>query len=97
MWRGQHFLARIVCWLLLVRTPFAQVKRSEANGGDKVYTSLTDLEEDYKSGALHPGAQSTGALRFDLQPTDGYLSAQPPVCSIRGLISGLSALALQAI
>ncbi len=32
-----------------------QVKRGEANGGDKVYTSLTELEEDYRSGALHPG------------------------------------------
>ena len=32
-----------------------EVKRSEANGGDKVYTDMADLDADYASSALHPG------------------------------------------
>eukprot|EP00983_Pelagomonas_calceolata_P036766 1134494-Pelagomonas_calceolata.AAC.4 len=32
-----------------------EVKRAEANGGDKVYTNMEELEADYTSGALHPG------------------------------------------
>ena len=32
-----------------------QVRRSPDNGGDKDYTNLDDLSNDFKSGALHPG------------------------------------------
>eukprot|EP01102_Stenamoeba_stenopodia_P017298 TRINITY_DN617_c0_g1_i1.p1 TRINITY_DN617_c0_g1~~TRINITY_DN617_c0_g1_i1.p1 ORF type:complete len:394 (+),score=117.42 TRINITY_DN617_c0_g1_i1:135-1316(+) len=32
-----------------------EITRSEQNGGNKVYTKYADLEEDFKSGALHPG------------------------------------------
>lgn len=31
-----------------------EVARSEANGGNKAYTTLEEFEADYKSGALHP-------------------------------------------
>lgn len=48
-----------------------EVKRNENNGGDKIYTSLDDLEEDFKSGALHPGdlkPSLSRALNQILQP-----------------------------
>ncbi len=32
-----------------------EVKRAEANGGDRTYSSMEELEADYTSGALHPG------------------------------------------
>ena len=32
-----------------------EVKRSGKNGGNKVYKSYEEVENDYKSGALHPG------------------------------------------
>jgi len=32
-----------------------KVSRSEENGGDITYTNQTDVENDFKSGALHPG------------------------------------------
>jgi len=32
-----------------------EVKRPEANGGNKRYSSMEELEADYISGALHPG------------------------------------------
>ena len=31
-----------------------EVQRSEANGGNKQYTSVQDMVADYTSGALHP-------------------------------------------
>ena len=31
-----------------------EIQRSEANGGDKVYTNIEELVNDYSSGALHP-------------------------------------------
>ena len=34
-----------------------EVKRAEANGGDKSYSSSEELIADYSSGALHPGKQ----------------------------------------
>lgn len=33
-----------------------EIKRQEANGGDKTYSSMEEIEADYASGALHPGA-----------------------------------------
>jgi tyrosyl-tRNA synthetase len=32
-----------------------EIKRPESNGGDKVFTSMEEIEADFASGALHPG------------------------------------------
>lgn len=42
-----------------------EIKRNEANGGDKIYTNMDDLIADYTSGALHPGkvCSCLGGLR----------------------------------
>mmetsp|Transcript_15400 Transcript_15400/g.43068 ORF Transcript_15400/g.43068 Transcript_15400/m.43068 type:complete len:397 (-) Transcript_15400:216-1406(-) len=47
------------------------VERPEANGGNKVYSTLEELEADYKSGALHPGdlkAALAKAINTIIQP-----------------------------
>jgi len=48
-----------------------EVKRSEANGGDKTYTAADELVADYESGALHPGdlkPSLAAAINTILQP-----------------------------
>uniref|UniRef100_A0A7S0WP34 tyrosine--tRNA ligase n=1 Tax=Chlamydomonas leiostraca TaxID=1034604 RepID=A0A7S0WP34_9CHLO len=48
-----------------------EVVRPEANGGNKTYTDMADLEADYNSGALHPGDLKPAlskALNTILQP-----------------------------
>eukprot|EP00199_Chlamydomonas_sp_CCMP681_P002310 CAMPEP_0119109670 /NCGR_PEP_ID=MMETSP1180-20130426/21848_1 /TAXON_ID=3052 ORGANISM="Chlamydomonas cf sp, Strain CCMP681" /NCGR_SAMPLE_ID=MMETSP1180 /ASSEMBLY_ACC=CAM_ASM_000741 /LENGTH=393 /DNA_ID=CAMNT_0007095545 /DNA_START=59 /DNA_END=1240 /DNA_ORIENTATION=+ len=48
-----------------------EVKRNDANGGDKVYTSIEELEADYISAALHPADLKPAlsrALNQILQP-----------------------------
>jgi len=39
-----------------------KVSRSEENGGDITYTNQTDVENDFKSGALHPGDLKAAAF-----------------------------------
>lgn len=41
-----------------------KVARSEENGGDITYTNQTDMEKDFKSGALHPGDLKAAAFRI---------------------------------
>ena len=36
--------------------------RSEENGGNVTYTTQTDMENDFKSGALHPGDLKAAAF-----------------------------------
>ena len=48
-----------------------KVERSEQNGGDKTYEVLKDLEDDFISGALHPGdlkAALAKAINTIIQP-----------------------------
>jgi len=55
-----------------------EVKRAEANGGDKSYSSSEELIADYSSGALHPGDLKPAlvkALNDILQPVrDHFLN-----------------------
>ncbi|KAL6745630.1 hypothetical protein V8C86DRAFT_1821387 [Haematococcus lacustris] len=57
-----------------------EVKRGEANGGDKTYTEVDELEADYKSGALHPGDLKPAlarALNQILQPVRDHFDSNP--------------------
>ena len=39
-----------------------KISRSEENGGDIIYINQTDMEKDFKSGALHPGDLKAAAF-----------------------------------
>ena len=38
------------------------VQRSDENGGTKTYSSLQDVQQDYRDGSLHPGDLKKGAM-----------------------------------
>lgn len=55
----------------LTRSEFLEVKRSEENGGNKVYSNVEGLRADFKSLALHPGdlkASCRENVKSTLQP-----------------------------
>ena len=54
-----------------------EVRRSEKNGGDKVYEGYQQLEDDYVSGPLHPADVKqalTAALNLILQPVRDHFN-----------------------
>ena len=57
------------------------IRRKPENGGDKIYTDFTELEIDFKSGALHPAdlkAALTESINIILQPVrDHFASGEP--------------------
>lgn len=56
------------------------IKRSEANGGDKTYDSYAALEEDFRTGALHPGdvkPATARALNKLIQPVRDHFKNSP--------------------
>lgn len=58
-------------YLILPKGCSLEVKRDEQNGGDKTFSSIEELEEDFKSGALHPGDLKpavANAINSILQP-----------------------------
>jgi len=61
------------------------VPRSEDNGGTKVYTSFSDMESDYLSGALHPGdlkpALASGLNKI-LQPVRDHFAKDPEAAKL---------------
>lgn len=52
-----------------------EIKRSEENGGDVVYKKQTDMEADFKSGALHPGDLKATASTIMVGVLDKIASA----------------------
>jgi tyrosyl-tRNA synthetase len=57
-----------------------EVERSEDNGGNKTYTDIDELSQDYTSGALHPGDLKPAlakALNAILQPVRDHFDNDP--------------------
>ncbi|KAF5832012.1 tyrosyl-tRNA synthetase like-protein [Dunaliella salina] len=57
-----------------------EVKRAEANGGDKTYRNMEEIEADYTSGALHPGDLKPAlarAINLILQPVRDHFANDP--------------------
>merc|ERR1712232_289641 len=52
-----------------------EIKRSEENGGDVVYKKQSDMEADFKSGALHPGDLKATASTIMVGVLDKIASA----------------------
>lgn len=68
-----------------------KVERSEENGGDKVYGTISELEADYTSGALHPSdlkAALAKAINTIIQPVrdhfDNNKDAKALLMRVRG-------------
>jgi tyrosyl-tRNA synthetase len=70
--------------VFLAGRPF-EVKRTQDNGGDKVYTSIEEVKKDYVSGALHPGDAKSGlaaAINALLQPVRDHLAKDPEAAKL---------------
>lgn len=56
------------------------ISRSEENGGNVTYTTQTDMENDFKSGVLHPGdlkAAAFGIMVSTLSKLTDGIKADP--------------------
>ena len=65
------------------------VTRSAENGGNKIYTLAEDLEQDYASGALHPGdvkASLAVALNAILEPVRRHFTEDAEAARLLALV-----------
>ncbi|KAA8497570.1 Tyrosine--tRNA ligase 1, cytoplasmic [Porphyridium purpureum] len=69
-----------VQYLVIPKLGKFELKRSDANGGDKTYTSIEAVHADYRSGTVHPGdlkASLTDAINEMLQPVRDHFENNP--------------------
>jgi tyrosyl-tRNA synthetase len=66
-----------------------EVKRTEANGGNKRYDNYDDLEKDFSSGGLHPGDLKPAvsqAINQILKPVRDHFKNNPEAKQILALV-----------
>jgi tyrosyl-tRNA synthetase len=76
-------------YIILPTIKTIEVKRTDANGGDKTYSDISALERDFASGSLHPGDLKPAvsrAINQILQPVRDHFKNNSEAKQILGLV-----------
>jgi tyrosyl-tRNA synthetase len=76
-------------YIILPAIKTIEVKRTDANGGDKTYSDMSVLEQDFASGSLHPGDLKPAvsrAINQILQPVRDHFKNNSEAKQILGLV-----------